>query len=174
MNRLSYKPVHGAVMLEFAIVLPVLLFVTFGITELGRALYQENMLTKSAIAGARFMARGYEAVVEQTGSCDRGASWDSLSALATNIVIYGKETPQSETDQPLLENMTVSIDMDPEPKTSGSGDGAVSSCVIKVTATADFVSLFGDLLIPGLGLVSDMEVSSNLLNVSIEERYLGE
>ena len=43
----------GSVMVEFAGALILLLLLVFGITEIGRAIYQLNTLTKSVEAGAR-------------------------------------------------------------------------------------------------------------------------
>ena len=41
------KSRSGTAMVEFAIILPLLLLLLFGITELGRALYQQNVLTQA-------------------------------------------------------------------------------------------------------------------------------
>ena len=38
---------NGAALVEYALVLPLLLLVTFVVTEYSRALYQYNILTKS-------------------------------------------------------------------------------------------------------------------------------
>jgi Flp pilus assembly protein TadG len=43
-------------MVEFAIVLPVLLLLVFGIIDFGRALYTQNNLTSAVREGARFAA----------------------------------------------------------------------------------------------------------------------
>jgi Flp pilus assembly pilin Flp len=47
---------HGVAAVEFALVLVLLVTIVFGITELGRALYQYDTLTKAARAAARFAA----------------------------------------------------------------------------------------------------------------------
>jgi Flp pilus assembly protein TadG len=44
---------RGQSVVEFALVLPVLLLVLFGITELGRAVMVKNVLTSAAREGAR-------------------------------------------------------------------------------------------------------------------------
>ncbi|MDP1653416.1 MAG: TadE/TadG family type IV pilus assembly protein [Rhodocyclaceae bacterium] len=50
------KPIHqrGVAAVEFAILLPVLLLIVFGITEFGRALYSYNTLVKSVRDAARY------------------------------------------------------------------------------------------------------------------------
>lgn len=47
--------------IEFAFVLPLLLILVFGITELGRMLMQTNVLTQATREGARIAAIGKEA-----------------------------------------------------------------------------------------------------------------
>lgn len=47
---------RGVAAVEAAIVLTVLVFLVFGITEIGRAMYQYDALTKSARAASRFLA----------------------------------------------------------------------------------------------------------------------
>ena len=47
---------HGAAMVEFAIVAPLLFMLVFGIIDFGRALFVFNNLTNAAREGARFGA----------------------------------------------------------------------------------------------------------------------
>jgi hypothetical protein len=67
---------HGVAVVEFALVLPLLVLLTFMTTEFGRALYQYNTLTKSARDAARYLS-------QQTP--------DDPAAVATarNLVLYG-------------------------------------------------------------------------------------
>ena len=46
----------GVALVEFALVLPLLLLLTFIVTEYGRALYQYNTLTKSVRDAARYLS----------------------------------------------------------------------------------------------------------------------
>jgi hypothetical protein len=46
----------GQSLLEFAMVLPLVLLLVFGITEFGRAYYQYNTLSKAIRDGARYMS----------------------------------------------------------------------------------------------------------------------
>lgn len=46
----------GQSLVEFAMVLPLLLMIAFGVTELGRAYYQYNTLTKAIRDGARYLS----------------------------------------------------------------------------------------------------------------------
>jgi hypothetical protein len=170
---------RGAVMVELAIVTPLLVILVFGITEIGRALYQENMLTKAVTAGARYLARGpvkdpYGNVVLDDETCAPGPAWSAYETRATDMVIYGVLSPQPG-DEPLLPhldepgNVTIgyrgpeTIDVD----VSGTTQ-TITACVITVSAKAAFDGLFGENIVPLLNL------GSFELNASAEERYLGE
>lgn len=48
----------GQSVIEFAVILPLLLILVFGITEFGRALMTANVLTQAAREGARMAAVG--------------------------------------------------------------------------------------------------------------------
>lgn len=47
---------RGIAAIEFAILVPVMLLIVFGITEFGRAFYQYNTLAKSARDGVRYLS----------------------------------------------------------------------------------------------------------------------
>ena len=55
-GRKYYRDNRGQSLVEFALVLPMLLVVMLMITEFGRALYQYNVLSQAARAGARVAA----------------------------------------------------------------------------------------------------------------------
>lgn len=64
----------GAVLVEFALVLPLLLLASVTTTELGRAIYQYNTIVKSVRDGARYLS------LQSPGS---------HAAEARNLVVYG-------------------------------------------------------------------------------------
>ena len=66
----------GVALVEFALVLPLLLILTFIVTEYSRALYQYNTLTKSVRNAARYLSA-------QT-------PYDTTKySIAKNLVVYG-------------------------------------------------------------------------------------
>jgi hypothetical protein len=162
-------------MVEFAIILPLLLLLLFGITELGRALYQQNILTQAVELGARYMARVDGAVnVDAGGYCSEGANWGSALGVAKNLVMCGSETGAcTEPAVPNLETVNINIGL----CGPGVGNDAHESCgeptpldcVIAVKATAQFKSIFGDDLISFLGY----QVDAVALNAVAQERYIG-
>jgi Flp pilus assembly protein TadG len=85
---------QGIAMVEFAIVLPLLLMVLFGVTEIGRAMVRYNTLTKAVQVGARYAAA--YALLGTTGAVTIDAQ---LQAEVRNIVAYGN---RAGTGSPLM------------------------------------------------------------------------
>jgi len=56
MRKLFVKDQGGQSLIEFALILPILLLVVFGITEFGRAIMTTNILNSAAREGARLAA----------------------------------------------------------------------------------------------------------------------
>lgn len=152
-------------MVELAIVMPFLLMLLFGITELGRALYQQNTLYKAVASGARYIARANG--ILDTASCATQGTWATRVNAAQNLIIYGQT---STGTSPLLPNLdtggavTIVAEARPLTKTDGS---TVIVCVIKVNAEALFASLFGDIVIPFTNLATFN------IRAETEERYIG-
>jgi hypothetical protein len=65
---------RGTAAVEFALVLPVLLFILFGIIDFGRALNAQIVLTQAAREGARLAAVGQPNVVSRTQAAATGLS----------------------------------------------------------------------------------------------------
>ncbi|GAA5102533.1 TadE/TadG family type IV pilus assembly protein [Haloechinothrix salitolerans] len=65
---------RGAAAVEFAIVLPVLLLLVFGIIDFGRALNAQVTLTQAAREGARLEALDQDDVVNRTQAAATGLS----------------------------------------------------------------------------------------------------
>jgi Flp pilus assembly protein TadG len=70
----SHPRDRGAVAVEFALVLPLLLLIVFGIIDFGRALNAQITLTQAAREGARLAAVGNADVVGQTRAAATGLS----------------------------------------------------------------------------------------------------
>lgn len=149
-------------MVEMAIILPFLVFLVFGITEIGRALYQQNTLTKSVEVGARYLSRAYGAI-DDMSTCS-APNWMSHHPSAINLIETGTVDGSGEL---LLSNLTVVEITEPRPEVTG--------CVFSIKANASFVSIMGGaegLRIPFGGEL--WEIGPLTLHASVEERYLGE
>jgi Flp pilus assembly protein TadG len=84
MGQRPHSSQRGIATTEFAIVLPVLLLMLFGVTELGRALVRYNALTKAVHDGARFAAT--YALLGTTGNVNVDTQ---LITEVRNVVVYG-------------------------------------------------------------------------------------
>lgn len=79
----SFHPVsddRGAAMVEFAIILPVLVLLVFGIMEFGRAYNNQNALTHAAREGIR------EYAITQDASLGEAAAKNAASTLDPNLM----------------------------------------------------------------------------------------
>ena len=137
MNSHDRHSQRGIAMTEFAIVMPLLLLLLFGVTELGRALVRYNTLTKAVQDGARHAAA--YALLGTTGGVEVNAQ---LLAATRNVVVFGNT---AGTGQPLLGGFTTGqvqlVDL--------GGD------VIRVDAVYPYIPLFGAVL-PDFGLGSSL------------------
>lgn len=167
MNK-RQKTSAGAVTVEFALVVPILVMLVFGVTELGRALYQLNTLTKSTLSGARYLARLSDAVDydKEAGTCSKGEAWSSSNIeKAKNLVLYGDEVSGGEM---LLPNMSVTFDVIYSDVSDGSSTSA--GCVITASSEAAYTSVFGD---EG-PMIPFTDIDSFNMSQEVQERYIGE
>jgi Flp pilus assembly protein TadG len=76
---------RGATAVEFALLLPVLLLLVFGLIDFGRALNAQITLTQAAREGARLAALGGQlsAVVSRTQTAATGLSSSQVSVTVT-------------------------------------------------------------------------------------------
>jgi Flp pilus assembly protein TadG len=86
------KPQRGVAAVEFALILPLLILLTFLATEFGRALYQYNTLAKATRDAARYLSMQLP---------------DDPAAVATarNLMVYGNT---AGTGTPLALGLTTS------------------------------------------------------------------
>lgn len=143
--RLKEKPIaparmRGVVMVETAIVLPVLLVLLLGTAELGRVFYSYNTVNKVAREGARYLSgtcfTGGVPVVDLTAQ---------RIAATRNFVVFGN-TAGSGT--PMLSNLQV----------SNVTVSSVGGNFVTVDVNYPQVPMFGPLL-PMFGLGNDVDVS---------------
>lgn len=149
---------RGTAMVELAILMPLLVIMVFGVVELGRALYQQQVVTKVATTAARYMSRSYGVV---DAACATTGEWATRLAEARTLAVTGGD------GAPVVANLK-------------TGDIAVSviartlpapsspECVVRVDLQTPFNGVFGDTLIPltDIGRVK--------LNARVEEVYIGE
>ena len=157
MNKRSAR---GAAMVEFAIVVPLLVILVFGIVEIGRAIYQHTTLGKGTDAAARYLTRVWNGLNDD---CTSNAEWTAAESAARNLAVYGNETGSGNM---LLPGMQVAnVDISVRTDTVVGGDTA---CVVRVHNHVTFDGVFGEHIVPFLDL-GPIELSATR-----EARYLGE
>jgi len=134
---------RGIAMVELVIITPAILFLMFGVTELGSAILHYNTLTKAVQDGARHAAA--YGLLGTTGSVVIDAD---LNTEIRNLVVYGDAQGAAT---PLLNGMTTDqVDITiPEPGH------------IRVDATYPYVPGFGTSL-PNFGFGSSTSLAVDL------------
>jgi Flp pilus assembly protein TadG len=93
---------HGVALVEFALILPFLLLLTFIATEFGRAMYDYDVLTKSARDAARYLS------MQLPGT---------HFTEAKNLAVYGN---LDASGSPILPGLTTAQVSDPTWQNAGS------------------------------------------------------
>jgi Flp pilus assembly protein TadG len=130
-------------MVEFTIVLPMMLFLTLGVTELGRAMVRYNALTKSVRDGAR-----YAAAYALLGAAETVYIDPKLLGEVRNLVVFGNP---AGAGTPLLEGLATG-----QVNLVDAGNGN-----IRVDAVYPYQALIGPTL-PSFGLGSSTSFSFNM------------
>lgn len=143
---------RGNAVVEFALVLPLLLLLFAGISEIGRAYYQANAVEKGLRAGALFAGRNDFPLTAQ------------VRTMVANLV----KTGTLDGSGPYLVSgwADVNADLNIDDTLTFPVDATTTIPVVRVTATVPF-----DPLIPGmLTLVGLGDVT---IQLSHEQAYVG-
>jgi hypothetical protein len=132
----------GVALIEFALVLPLLLVVTFICTEYSRALFQYNTLTKSVRDAARYLS------TQNPGT---------KIAEAKNLVVYGNPFG---TGSPLVIGLTLSQVPDPVWQLAGTSP-VINTVTISVT-NYTFTPLFGSVFGLNFGAMTFPSISATM------------
>lgn len=145
-------------MVELAILLPLLLILFFGITEMGRALYQQSILVKTVGNATRMLSRTHLGI-DVENNCAALANWEIAKTDATNLLVYGDV---DEGEKTLLDGLIVT-EINIETRSLEDFDKDV--CIIIMKAEAPFSPVVSDTLF-GFPVFN--------LKASSEQRYIGE
>ncbi len=91
----------GVAAVELAFILPLMLVLCFGITELGRALYPYNGLVKATRGAARYLSQ------QSLASPPSGETADSIRLKARSLALCGADSCSGQP--PLVANLTMSM-----------------------------------------------------------------
>ena len=178
-KRLS-RSETGTATVEFALFLFLILMpFLFGIFDIGRALEQHHVVTKSVRDAARYIARvpGFDPATPFEVNCaETGAMLGATTPAgdAKDLAMYGKMNP-APTESPLMAAwdavndttayQTVCITGPVPPATPVIVDGETLDInIVRVTANVPY----DDVLLQAFG------IGAITFNVSHEERYIGE
>ncbi len=143
----------GLAVVEFALILPILLFLMLATAEFGKAFYEYNTLTKTIRDGARFLANN--ALDGTTGLVDVTAANETA---AKNIVVYGN---QGGTGTALLDGLVAN-----DITIAEVGDDHVS-----VTAAYNYIPIYAA-GIPSFGIGTQAIATNFVFNASTTMRAL--
>jgi hypothetical protein len=140
----------GVALVELALILPLLLVLTFITTEFSRALYQYNTLTKSVRDAARYLS------IQNPGT---------RITEAKNLIVYGS---LANTGAPVALGLALGQVPDPTWATSGAGP-AINTVTIKISGCATsaapcyrFVPLFASVFGLNFGNINFADISATM------------
>lgn len=134
----------GVALVEFALILPLLLILTFVTTEYSRALFQYNILTKSVRDAARYLS------VYNPGDATK-------FPIAKNLVVYGNP---AGTGSPLVIGLTTTLVPNPVWQTAGTAP-VINTVTIRVTGYV-FRPLFASAFNVNFGNLAYADISATM------------
>jgi Flp pilus assembly protein TadG len=152
---------HGNAALEFAIVLPILLLLVFGIIDFGHAWYMDHLLSNASREGARY---GTRYITSGTDPTDRLLP-QNLTPSISNYVLYNSSENGGQGGWGLIHLLPA----DANPQVSISGPGATNTDPttlagedLTVTITARKTWFVIGRLLPGLGSYKVLTVTTTM------------
>jgi Flp pilus assembly protein TadG len=150
--RLAFGDCRGTAAVEMALVLPLLLALTYGLVELGNYFMNEHSLVKAVRDGARFAARQNFTNYPDCITVD-----PSVVTNTQNMVMYG----DLSSTNPLTPNISRS-DVSVTTSCASSVGGqtmtgiyrgrASGAQIVTVSATVDYRSVLGSFGFTGIGM----------------------
>lgn len=141
---------NGVALIEFALVLPLLLILTFITTEFSRALYQYNMLTKSVRDAARYLS------IQSPGT---------KIGESKNLVVYGS---LANTGSPLAFGLALDQVKDPVWQLNGANP-VINTVTVKIAGCANsappcykFVPLMASAFGVSFGIINYADISATM------------
>lgn len=131
--RLRRRSQRGLAVVEFALTMPLVLFLLIATAEVGRALYQYTALTKAVRDGARFLA---ERSIGASGVLNLSAA-DLI--LARNLTVFGNI---NGTGTPVLPGLSIG---------TVTANRVGTTDFVQVTASYTFDSVFSPIPTFGYG-----------------------
>lgn len=147
------KSIAGLAVVEMAIVLPILMLLTLGAGEFGRAFVQYSRLSHRVQSAARFVAEN-----TLKGTTGVAVLTDTIKTQARNLVVYGTASAGTTPAVPGLSPTDVVIMVTP--------DGIVS-----VSIDYAYQPVIGDVF-PAFGFAEDIPTAAIVLKPNTIMRAL--
>ena len=142
---------RGVAFLEFTILFPLLLALSLGVFEFGRALQHHHLINKAVRDAARYLAR-VPATCSAAGTGNGAVDNSANVTEAQNLALTGAISGGTPVLNYWTNASTVAVDVDCIDATSGTPTyrGPAFLPVMRVTATVPYADL-GFLTVLGLG-----------------------
>ena len=141
---------HGVALVEFALVLPLLLLLSFMTIEYSRALFQYNMLAKSVRDAVRFLS------THEPGT---------MTTEAKNLVVYGSVT---NTGTPLVYGLAFDQVRDPTWQPAGANP-VINTVTVRIAGCATsadpcyrFVPIFSGAFGVDIGTINYADITATM------------
>lgn len=150
----------GAAGVEFALVLPLLVVLAFGAIEMGRMLWQHEIITKGVRDGARYLTR-------VPVSCTAPGPGGTFSATAEQTAINLVKTGTTSAANPILpayDSATFTINVDCRDAAALGLSGGTYLPVVRMIAEVPYIDYF-------IGVLGIDDVTFAVIH---EEAHVGE
>ncbi|MES0043310.1 TadE/TadG family type IV pilus assembly protein [Mesorhizobium sp. M0091] len=160
---------RGTVLVEMALIAPLILLFSGGVFEFGNLIHKKLLMEAGLSDAARFAARCNSQLYTKAG-----LAAINCADIAANIAVFGKAAANPSTDTPRVNgwqktDVTITI------AAAGSCHDAVESGVTQyrtTTAQVCIVRAAGTLAYSGIGMLSLVGINSVTLHGFHEERLI--
>ncbi|KUM25667.1 pilus assembly protein TadE [Mesorhizobium loti] len=167
LNRF-HRDERGTVLVELAVVAPLMFLISAGVLEFGNLIHDKLLMEAGLSDGARFAARCNSQLYTNAGL----AAID-CAKIATNIAVFGNVTgtPPARVFGWQTANVTVTI---ADPTTCKNAVDPTTGTVLYLSTTSQvcIVTASGTLAYSGVGLLSLLNLGPITLNASHQERLI--
>ncbi|CDX20656.1 TadE family protein [Mesorhizobium sp. ORS 3324] len=159
---------RGTVLVEMAIVAPLMLFLSAGVFEFGNLIHEKLLMEAGLSDGARFAARCNSQLYT-----DAGLAAIDCADIATNIAVFGNAagTPPARITGWQKSDVTVTI-ADPTDCKNAVDPGTGTVLYLSTTAQVCIVTASGTINYSGVGLLSLLNIGPITLTSTHQERLI--
>ena len=167
LNRF-HRDQRGTVLVEMALVAPLMFLISAGVFEFGNAIHDKFLMEAGLSDGARFAARCNSQIYT-----DAGLAAINCADIATNIAVFGNVTgsPPARVPGWAKANVTVTI---ANPADCKNAVDSTTGTVLYLSTSSQvcIVTASGTLSYTGVGLLSLLNIGPITLNGSHQERLI--